>query len=155
MWKKRPINRAYRPIYRPFNTRFLLIIVIVHSSCIKYHKEKALQLLELASTSIGSSNRSLTFVLQQTNRLIVQSYTISAIILAGIGDINNFSSPYKLLAFAGMEPSTYQSGKYNTSYTPMVKCGFAYLRWAIMQAGIWCPKSGQCNFGWIHFLDAD
>ena len=129
----------------------------------KYDREKAIQLRELASNSIGSSNRSLTFELQQTIRLIqsVQSeidtldkqiklvvdelntplltipgigYTIAAIILAEIGDINNFSSPAKLLAFAGMEPSTYQSGKYNASKTPMVKRGSTYLRWAIMQA---------------------
>ena len=129
----------------------------------KYDREKAIQLRELANNSIGSSNRSLTFELQQTIRLIqsVQSeidsldkqiklvvdelntplltipgigYTIAAIILAEIGDINNFSSPAKLLAFAGMEPSTYQSGKYNAYKTPMVKRGSTYLRWAIMQA---------------------
>ena len=61
-------------------------------------------------------------------------YIIAAIILAEIGDINNFSSPAKLLAFAGMEPSTYQSGKYTASNTNMVKHGSTYLRWAIMQA---------------------
>lgn len=140
-----------------------LINVLSKASRGKYGREKALQLRELAANSIGSSNRSLTFELQQTIRLIqaVQSeidtldkqiklvvdelntplitipgigYTIAAIILAEIGDINNFSSPAKLLAFAGMEPSTYQSGKYNASKTPMVKRGSTYLRWAIMQA---------------------
>ena len=134
----------------------------------KYGREKALQLRELAANSIGSSNRSLTFELQQTIRLIqsVQleineldkqiklvidelntplmtvpgiGYTIAAIILAEIGDINNFSSPAKLLAFAGMEPSTYQSGKYTASNTPMVKRGSTYLRWAIMQAARLVP----------------
>jgi len=33
-----------------------------------------------------------------------------------------------------MEPSTYQSGKFNASHTPMVKRGSTYLRWAILQA---------------------
>lgn len=137
--------------------------IISKASRGKYGREKAIQLRELATNSIGTSNRSLTFELQQTIRLIqsVQSeidtldkqiklvvdelntplitipgigYTIAAIILAEIGDINNFSSPAKLLAFAGMEPSTYQSGKYNASKTPMVKRGSTYLRWAIMQA---------------------
>ena len=137
--------------------------IISKSSRGKYGREKAIQLRELAANSIGSSNRSLTFELQQTIRLIqsVQAeinaldkqiklvvdelntpiltipgigYTIAAIILAEIGDINNFSSPAKLLAFAGMEPSTYQSGKYSASKTPMVKRGSTYLRWAIMQA---------------------
>lgn len=137
--------------------------IISKASHGKYGREKAIQLRELATNSIGTSNRSLTFELRQTIRLIqsVQSeidtldkqiklvvdelntplitipgigYTLAAIILAEIGDINNFSSPAKLLAFAGMEPSTYQSGKYNASKTPMVKRGSTYLRWAIMQA---------------------
>ena len=140
-----------------------LTSVISKASRGKYGREKAIQLRELATNSIGTSNRSLTFELQQTIRLIqsVQSeidtldkqiklvvdelntplitipgigYTLAAIILAEIGDINNFSSPAKLLAFAGMDPSTYQSGKYNASKTPMVKRGSTYLRWAIMQA---------------------
>ena len=33
-----------------------------------------------------------------------------------------------------MKHSTYQSGKFNASNTPMVKRGFTYLRWAILQA---------------------
>ena len=140
-----------------------LTSIISKASHGKYGREKAIQLRELAANSIGSSNRSLTFELQQTIRLIqsVQGeintldkqiklvvdelntplmtipgigYTLAAIILAEIGDINNFSSPAKLLAFAGMEPSTYQSGKYNASKTPMVKRGSTYLRRAIMQA---------------------
>lgn len=142
--------------------------VISKASRGKYGRERAIQLRESAGNSIGSSNRSLTFELQQTIRLIqsVQNeineldkqikivvdeldtplmtipgigYTIAAIILVEIGDINNFSSPSKLLAFAGMEPSTYQSEKYNASNTPMVKRGSAYLRWAIMQAARLVP----------------
>ncbi len=129
----------------------------------KYGKEKAIELKKLASRSIGSSNRSFAFELKQTIRLIqsVQneineldqqiklvvdelnlpfmtipgiSYTLASVILAEIGDIERFSTPAKLLAFAGMEPSTYQSGKYNASNTPMVKRGSTYLRWAVMQA---------------------
>ena len=142
--------------------------IISKSSRGKYGREKAIQLRELAETSIGSSNRSLTFELQQTIRLVqsVQQeineldkqiklvvdelntplmtipgigYTLAAIILAEIGDIHNFSSPAKLLAFAGMEPSTYQSGQYHASHTPMVKRGSTYLRWAIMQAARLVP----------------
>ncbi len=60
--------------------------------------------------------------------------TLAAIILAEIGDIHRFSSPNKLLAFAGLDPSTYQSGKFRANRTPMVKHGSTYLRWAIMQA---------------------
>jgi transposase len=129
----------------------------------KYGKDKASVIKEAASDSIGTSTRSLSFELQQTIRLIqsVQSeinaldlqikevvteinsplmsipgisYTLTAIILAEIGDIERFTNPGKLLAFAGLEPSTYQSGKYNASHTPMVKRGSTYLRWAILTA---------------------
>jgi len=129
----------------------------------KYGKCKAIALKEAASTSIGTSTRSLSFELQQTIRLIqsVQteidaldlqikevvteinspimsipgiSYTLAAIILAEIGDIARFTEPAKLLAFAGLDPSTYQSGKYTASHTPMVKRGSTYLRWAILIA---------------------
>lgn len=129
----------------------------------RYGKDKAIALKELASNSIGSSNRSTSFELQQTIRLVqsVQSeidtldkqikivvdelntplltipgisYTLASIMLAEIGEIERFSTPAKLLAFAGMEPSTYQSRKFTASKTPMVKRGSTYLRWAIMQA---------------------
>jgi len=55
-------------------------------------------------------------------------------ILAEIGDIENFKNPSKLLAFAGLDPSLYQSGKFAANRTPMVKHGSSYLRYAIVQA---------------------
>ena len=59
---------------------------------------------------------------------------IGAAILSEIGDIKRFSSPAKLLAFAGCEPSAYQSGNYTAANTPMVKRGSKYLRNALYQA---------------------
>lgn len=56
---------------------------------------------------------------------------LGATILSEIGDIKNFDNPDKLLAFAGCEPSTYQSGKYTATNTPMVKHGSRYLRRAL------------------------
>ena len=129
----------------------------------KYSRAKAIEIKEAASNSIGTSTRSLSFELQQTIRLIqsVQaeidaldkqikdvvieidsplmsipgiSYTLASIILAEIGDIDRFTNPAKLLAFSGLDPSTYQSGKYNATHTPMVKRGSTYLRWAILTA---------------------
>jgi len=61
-------------------------------------------------------------------------FTLGAIILSEIGDISRFSSPSKLLAFAGCEPSTYQSGKFTATNTPMVKHGSKYLRNALYLA---------------------
>jgi len=59
---------------------------------------------------------------------------LGATILAEIGDISGFSTPAKLLAFAGAEPSTYQSGKFTATNTPMVKHGSKYLRNALYLA---------------------
>ncbi len=42
----------------------------------------------------------------------------SVIILAEIGDFSRFDSPDKILAYAGMSPSTYQSGQAFTVWTP-------------------------------------
>jgi transposase len=61
-------------------------------------------------------------------------FILGAVILAEIGDIHAFASPAKLLAFAGCEPSTYQSGKYTATKTPMVKHGSRYLRNALYLA---------------------
>jgi transposase len=37
-------------------------------------------------------------------------YRMGAMILAEIGDISRFDSPDKILAYAGLSPSIYQSG---------------------------------------------
>lgn len=61
------------------------------------------------------------------------SYRLGSIILAEIGDIHNFETPSQLLAFAGMEPSIYESGK-SKGAGKMVKRGSPYLRWAMYHA---------------------
>ena len=59
---------------------------------------------------------------------------MGSIILAEIGDFNNFANADKILAYAGLSPSTYQSGQLDSSYSKMEKRGSRYLRWAILQA---------------------
>ena len=55
----------------------------------------------------------------------------AATILSEYGDINNFYSPNKMLAFAGLEPSIIQSGTLENN-GKMVKHGSGHLRYAIM-----------------------
>ena len=129
----------------------------------RYNRDKAIEIRELARNSIGSNSPALAFELQQIIRSIlflqeeialldnqiktaVQeidspimsipgiSYTLAAMILAEVGDVERFQSPAKLLAFAGCEPSTYQSGKFTATNTPMVKHGSRYLRNALYLA---------------------
>jgi transposase len=137
--------------------------VLLDNSRSKYGRDKAIQLRELAANSIGLDSNATGFELQQTIRLIqnLQSeidmldneiktimqevnspiltipgigYVLGAIILSEIGNIENFDSHGKVLAFAGLEPSTYQSGKFTADKTPMVKRGSSYLRWGLLQA---------------------
>lgn len=55
----------------------------------------------------------------------------AASILSEYGDIKNFSSPNKMLAFAGLEPSIIQSGTLQTN-GKMVKHGSGHLRYTLM-----------------------
>ena len=59
---------------------------------------------------------------------------LGAIIISEIGDINRFSSPKKLLAFAGLDPSVRQSGNFNATNTKISKRGSRHLRYAIGRA---------------------
>ena len=128
-----------------------------------YGREKALQIRAAAKLSIGTSNEIQSLELQQTiarihliqNQLTIidakikdimtqidtplitvpgLSYTTAAMLHAEIGDFSRFSSADKILAFAGMEPSIYQSGQYNSSHSKMVKRGSKYLRFALYTA---------------------
>ena len=139
--------------------------LLYKSSKHRYGKDKAVEIKSLAVNSIGSCSIATGFELQQTIRLLNNlraeidildkqikkvmleinspiltvpgiSFTLGSIILAEIGNIENFSNPDKLLAFAGLEPSTYQSGKFTADNTSMVKRGSSYLRWALMQAAL-------------------
>ena len=137
-------------------------LLIKHSKG-KYRKEKAILIKETAAKSIGTDSRAISFELSQTLSFIevysneinkidneiksimdeIQSpiltipgisYGLASVILAEIGDINRFDSPSKLLAFAGLEPSTYESGRFVATGMKMVKRGSPYLRWAILEA---------------------
>jgi transposase len=57
-----------------------------------------------------------------------------AIILAEIGDVHRFDAPEKLVAYAGIDPTVYQSGQFTASQTRMSKRGSPYLRHALWQA---------------------
>ena len=141
----------------------------------RYDREKAVEIREAARASIGSVMPAKSLELQHTIRLIREldkeideietaikaivdetapsiltipgiSYRMGAMILAEIGDFSRFDSPDKLLAYAGLSPSTYQSGKLNATgaYAHMEKRGSRYLRYALFNATkyvcIWEPS---------------
>lgn len=137
--------------------------LLVYNSQGHFKKETALELRVLAQKSVGTVDRSLSIQITQSiaqielldrqintvdNEIkdIVESLdsvimTIPGIgpinggmILGEIGDINRFSKPRKLLAFAGLDPSVYQSGNFIAKKTKMSKRGSSALRYALMNA---------------------
>ncbi len=128
-----------------------------------YGHEKAIEIRDTARCSIGSRMPAKSLELRHTIKLIQEldaeiaeieaeiksimdelqspiltipgiSYRMGAMILAEIGDFSRFDSPDKILAFAGLSPSTYQSGQLTSSYSHMEKRGSRYLRYAIFNA---------------------
>ena len=129
----------------------------------RYKQAKAIEIREAARTSIGSVMPAKSLELKHTIRLIgilteeineIESsiraildenpspiftipgisYRMGAMILAEIGDFSRFDSPDKILAYAGLSPSTYQSGKLENAYPHMEKRGSRYLRYALFNA---------------------
>ena len=129
----------------------------------RYGKEKAAEIRNAAKSSIGSDMPAKSLELKHTIRLIREldaeieeiefhieiimdeinspiltipgiSYRMGAMIIAEIGDFNNFSSPDKILAYAGLAPSIYQSGQFTASYSRMEKRGSRYLRYALFNS---------------------
>lgn len=129
----------------------------------RYKRDMALKIRDAARNSIGSRMPAKSLELQHTIRLIreldaeieeieeqIQSimdelhspmttipgmgFRVAAMILAEVGDFTRFNSPDKLLAYAGMSPSTYQSGQLKNCYPHMEKRGSRYLRYALFNA---------------------
>ena len=139
--------------------------VLLEASKGRYHRDKAVDIREAARSSVGSNMPAKSLELRHTIRLIgeldkeiaeiesaieeimnaIQSpittipgmgLRMGAMILAEIGDFSNFDSPDKILAYAGLSPSTYESGKLSLagSHSHMEKRGSRYLRYAIFNA---------------------
>ena len=129
----------------------------------RYNRDKAVEIREAARRSIGSVMPAKSLELKHTIKLIGEltseineieseikvimdeinspiltipgiGLAMGAMIIAEIGDFSNFASPDKILAYAGLSPSTYQSGQLTNCYSHMEKRGSRYLRYALFNA---------------------
>ena len=129
----------------------------------RYGRDRAVEIRDAARNSIGSRMPAKSLELRHTIHLIRELNTeieeieaeiqaimdeihspittipgighrMGAMILAETGDFSRFESPDKLLAYAGLSPSTYQSGQLKNCYAHMEKRGSRYLRYAIFNA---------------------
>ena len=129
----------------------------------RYRKDVAITFRNAARNSIGSNMPAKSLELKHTIKLIQEldaeiseieneiqsimdeinspilsipgiSYKMGAMIIAEIGDFSRFDSPDKILAYAGLSPTTYQSGQLDSSHSRMEKRGSRYLRYALFNA---------------------
>ena len=128
-----------------------------------YGRDKAIEIRDTARASIGIKSVVKELELQQTVELI-QIYQqqieaveeqinnlmdeinspitsipgianrMAAVILAETNNFQDFERAEQVLAFAGLEPSVYQSGQLTSTHSKMVKRGSKYLRYAIFNA---------------------
>ena len=61
-------------------------------------------------------------------------HKIAATILSEIGEIDRFDHPKKLVAFAGIDPSVFSSGKFTATRNRITKRGSRQLRYALVMA---------------------
>ena len=137
--------------------------LLSESSKGRYGKDTAIIFRDAARNSIGSNIPAKSLELKHTIKLIREltseideiefeikaimdeinspiltipgiSYNMGAMIIAEIGDFHRFDSADKILAYAGMSPSTYQSGQLDNCYSHMEKRGSRYLRYALYNA---------------------
>jgi transposase len=79
---------------------------------------------------------------------------IGATILGEIGDIHRFSSPAKLVAFAGIDASVTKSGEFEATRNVMSKRGSPYLRNVRRESIItrhWVPFLGNCATSFLPY----
>lgn len=148
----------------------LLRLIKTHNN----HESQCKLLKSLAKNSIGNSNSSLEFLISSTINDIhhyesqklelkakiattMKPYTLitsipgigsinGALILGEIGDIHRFHSKFDLVAFAGIDPSIYESGKYHSNPSKLSKRGSKYLRSALfMAARVACVGKAKDN----------
>ena len=129
----------------------------------RYNKEDAIRLRELAKNSVGIDNPTLSLQIKQAilqielyseqieeveklskqildemkSKLLTipgMSYNQATAIHGFIGDIRRFNKSCQLLAYAGLDPSIYQSGNFEARSTRMSKRGNSLLRYHLVYA---------------------
>ncbi|MBQ6903209.1 MAG: IS110 family transposase, partial [Lachnospiraceae bacterium] len=100
--------------------------------------QHTIDLIEFLSDEIDEIEREIFATLDENPPQMLaipgMGYRMAAVIVAEIGDFKRFSSPDKILAYAGLSPTTYQSGQLTSTYARMEKRGSKYLRYAIFNA---------------------
>ena len=99
---------------------------------------QAIEQIELLDKQLDRIETDMTDIVKCMFSLIMTipgiGYVNGGMILGEIGNIHRFSNPQKLLAYAGLDPTVYQSGNCTAKRTRMSKRGSKALRYALINA---------------------
>nr|OLS54245.1 transposase IS116/IS110/IS902 family protein [Sporomusa sphaeroides DSM 2875] len=147
--------------------------LLAESSKGRYGRDKAIEIREAARQSIGSVTTAKSLELRHTIRLIREldaeiaeieqviqrimdkmlspittipgiGYRMGAMILSEVGDFSRFDSPDKILAYAGLSPSTYQSGQLKKLLCPYGEARLQIPTLCHLQCHKICLPLGPC-----------
>jgi transposase len=100
--------------------------------------KQIIQQITFLENQLKDLDKEISVLLKQTDSFITTipgiGDTLGAVILGEIGDISRFSSPAKLVAYAGLDASVKQSGEFTGTHNHLSKRGSPYLRRAIWLA---------------------
>ena len=107
-------------------------------SAISIQITQTIQQIELLDSQLKKIEAEITEIMKFNDTVLMTipgiGYINGGMILGEIGDIHRFSNPNKLLAFAGLDPTVYQSGNFQAKTTRMSKRGSRVLRYALVNA---------------------
>ncbi|WP_243142264.1 IS110 family transposase [Roseburia intestinalis] len=113
-------------------------MILGNDSAISIQITQTIQQIELLDSQLEKIEAEMTDIMKFNDSVIMTipgiGYINGGMILGEIGDIHRFSNPNKLLAFAGLDPSVYQSGNFQAKTTRMSKRGSRVLRYALVNA---------------------
>lgn len=94
-----------------------------------------LEQMDLLDQQVKALDQTLSALLPPEGHLLVTipgiSTVLAATILGEIGDVHRFPNLKSLVAYAGLDPTVYQSGHFQAAHTALSKRGSRYLRRAV------------------------
>ena len=122
-----------------------------HSAARVTELRMLLKRIELISDEVSEYDREIKAIMDKINSPLLSipgiSYTLGAIIVAEIGDISRFSSPKKLLAFAGLDLNFWPLLALSRAFTNLVNTSLRPAKWSRgarpSSAGHFCRQLGM------------
>lgn len=117
------------------------------SEALSFELKHIIALIDHMDAEVAKLDAEIARMLEDTLGCLLQSIpgigaVNAAVIAAEVGDPERFDDPKKLIAFAGIDSSKKQSGKFEGTEEHMSKRGSSYLRYALLVSA---DKARQCD----------